>query len=96
MVLILSKKRCYKISLNTFTTTNVSFTAYKCVELYTTQDNNKSVSYTNIPEISSKSLRKDTTFDNYILIMDAYSKLPRVYWMESITTEKVMEKLDIF
>ena len=28
--------------------------------------------------------------------MDAYSKTPKIYGTENITTEKVMEKLDIF
>ena len=28
--------------------------------------------------------------------MDAYYKLPRIYGMENITTEEVMDKLDIF
>ena len=28
--------------------------------------------------------------------MDAYSKLPRVYGIENITTEEVVDKLDIF
>ena len=37
-----------------------------------------------------------TTFSNYILIVDAYSKIPKLYGMEKIATEEVMDKLDIF
>ena len=43
-----------------------------------------------------KSLTSDTTFSNYLLIVDAYSKTPKLYGMEKITTEEVMEKLDMF
>ena len=38
----------------------------------------------------------DTTFYNYLLIVDAYSKVPKLHGMEKITTEEVMEKLDMF
>ena len=48
------------------------------------------------PYISSKILTKDTTFTNYLLIVDTYSKLPIIYGMEDITTEKVMYKIDMF
>ena len=44
----------------------------------------------------SKSLTKDTTFANYLLIMDTYTNIPRLYGMENITTEEVMGKLDMF
>ena len=37
-------------------------------------------------------LKKDTTFDNNIIFADAYSKLLRLYDMENITTEEVMDK----
>ena len=43
-----------------------------------------------------KSLTNDTTFSNYLLIVDAYSKIPKLYGMENITTAEVMDKLDIF
>ena len=49
-----------------------------------------------IPSIAPKSLTSDTTFSNYLLIVDAYSKIPRIYGMEKITTEEVMDKLDMF
>ena len=49
-----------------------------------------------IPSKSSKSLRSDTTFSNYILILDAYSKIPKLHGMEKFTTENVIDKLDIF
>ena len=35
-------------------------------------------------------------FTNYLLIVDAYSKIPKLYGMEKITTEEVMYKLDMF
>ena len=41
-------------------------------------------------------LKKYTTFFNYFLILDDYSKIPKLYGMENITTEEVMEKLDMF
>ena len=48
-----------------------------------------------IPSTASKSLTSDKTFSKYILTVDAYSKIPKLYGMEKITTEEVMEKLDI-
>ena len=49
-----------------------------------------------ISSISSKSLTKNTTFDNCLLIVDTYSKIPKLYGIENIITEEVMDKLDIF
>ena len=49
-----------------------------------------------IPAISSKILTKDTTFSNYLLITNDYSKIPKKYGMENITTEKAMDKLYMF
>ena len=49
-----------------------------------------------IPAISSKTLTKYTNVYNYLLIVDYYSKIPRIYGMENIITEEVMEKLDMF
>ena len=49
-----------------------------------------------ITDIPSKSLTKDTTFYNYLLIMNVYSKIPKNYVMEYITDEEVMDKLDMF
>ena len=49
-----------------------------------------------IPARSSKSLTKYTTFVNYILIVDYYSKTEELEGMENITTEEVMNKLDMF
>ena len=37
-----------------------------------------------IPETAPQSLTSDTTFSNYLLIVDAYSKIPKVYGMEKI------------
>ena len=49
-----------------------------------------------IPSIAPKSLTSDTTFSNYLLIFDAYSRIPKRYGMDKIATEEVMDKLDIF
>ena len=49
-----------------------------------------------IPALYSKSLTKDTKFANHLIIVDAYSKLPRLYGMVKITTEEVMNNIDIF
>ena len=49
-----------------------------------------------IKNTSLNSLTKHTNFDNELLIVDAYSKIPKLYGMENITTEEVMEKLDMF
>ena len=49
-----------------------------------------------IPSTSPKSLTNDTNFNNYLLIVDAYSKIPKLYGMENLTTEEVLDKLDMF
>ena len=49
-----------------------------------------------IPYTAPKSLTNDTTFSNYLLIVDAYSKIPKLYGTENITTAEVLEKLDMF
>ena len=49
-----------------------------------------------IPSKAPKSLTNETSFSNYLLIVDAYSKIPKLYGMENITTEEVMDKLDMF
>ena len=49
-----------------------------------------------IPLTTPKILTSDTTFSNYLLIVDAYSKITKLYGMEKITTEEVMDKLDMF
>ena len=41
-------------------------------------------------------MTSDTTFSNYLLIVDTYSKIPKLYGMDKITTEEVMDKLDMF
>ena len=48
-----------------------------------------------IPSTAPKSLTSDTNFSNYILTVDAYSKIPKLYGMEKITTEEVTDKLDM-
>ena len=45
---------------------------------------------------SYKSLTKDTICTKYLLIVDAYSNIPKIYGMEHITTDEVMDKLDMF
>ena len=49
-----------------------------------------------IPSTAPKSLTSDKTFSNYLLIFDAYSKSTKLYGMDKITTEEVMDKLDMF
>ena len=49
-----------------------------------------------IPSTAPKSLISDTTLSNYLFIVDAYSKTPKLYVMEKIKTEEVMDKLDMF
>ena len=49
-----------------------------------------------IPETSPKCLTCETTFSNYILIANVYSKISKLYGMERINTEELMDKLDIF
>ena len=49
-----------------------------------------------IPSTAPKSLNSDTTSSNYLLIVDTYSNIPKLYGMEKITTEEVMDKLDMF
>ena len=49
-----------------------------------------------IPSTSPKILTNDTIFSNYILFVDDYSKSPKLYGKEKITTEEVMDKVDMF
>ena len=49
-----------------------------------------------VPSTAPKSLTSDTTFSNDLIIFDAYSNILKFYGMEKITTEEVMDKLDIF
>ena len=49
-----------------------------------------------ITSTAPKSLTSDKFFSNYLLIDDAYSNIPKLYGMEEITTEEVMDKLDMF
>ena len=49
-----------------------------------------------IPSTAPESLTSDITFSNYLLIVDVYSNITKLYGMEKITTEEVMDKLDIF
>ena len=49
-----------------------------------------------ITSTAPKSLTNDINFQNYLLIVDAYSKIPKLYGMGNITTAEVMDKLDMF
>ena len=49
-----------------------------------------------VSAIPSKSLTKYSNFTHYLLIVDAYSNIQKLYGMENITTEEVMDKLDMF
>ena len=49
-----------------------------------------------IPSTAPKSLISDTTLSNYLLIVDAYSKISKLYGMKKITTEEVTDKLYMF
>ena len=49
-----------------------------------------------IPSTAPKILTSDRNVSKYLLIADAYSKIPNIYGMEKITTEEVMDKLDIY
>ena len=49
-----------------------------------------------IPLPAPIGLTSDTTFSNYLLIVDDDSKIPKLYGMEKITIEKGMDNLDMF
>ena len=49
-----------------------------------------------VPSTFPKSLTSDTTSSKCLLIVDAYSNIPKLYSMEKTTTEEVMKKLDMF
>ena len=40
-----------------------------------------------VPSTAPKSFTSNTTLSNYLLIVDAYSKIPKLYGIEKITTE---------
>ena len=44
-----------------------------------------------IPSTAPKILTSDTTFSDYLLIFDAYFKIPKLYGMDNITTEEFMK-----
>ena len=49
-----------------------------------------------IPETAPKRFKCETTLSNCLLIFHSYSKPPKMYAMERINTEEVMDKLDMF
>ena len=50
----------------------------------------------NIPATPPKTLIGETKFSKYLFIINTYSKITKIYSMERITTEKVMDKLYMF
>ena len=48
-----------------------------------------------IPSTAPNVLTNYTIFSNYILIVDAYSKIPKLYSMDKISIEEVMDKPDM-
>ena len=49
-----------------------------------------------IPVTAPKCLTRDTNVSNYLLIVNVYSKIPNLYGMAKITTEEVVDNLDMF
>ena len=49
-----------------------------------------------IPSTSQKILANDTIFSNQLLIVDTQSKITKLYGMEKISTEEVMDNMDMF
>ena len=49
-----------------------------------------------IPSTAPKNLTSDTTFSIYLLIVDAHSKIPKLYGMGKTTTKQFIENLDMF
>ena len=49
-----------------------------------------------VPSTAPKSLTSDTNVSNCLLIVDAHSKTPKLYGMNKIITEEVIDKLDMF
>ena len=49
-----------------------------------------------IPPTAPNVLTSKNNFSYYLLIVDAYSKIPKLYVMEKSTSDKVMDKLDMF
>ena len=49
-----------------------------------------------IPSTAPTVLTSVVTFSKYLLIVDAYSKIPKLYDMEKIYTEQVINNLDMF
>ena len=49
-----------------------------------------------IPSTAPKILTSNTTFYSYLFIVDTYSKIPKIYGVEKIKTEEVIDMLDMF
>ena len=49
-----------------------------------------------VPSTAPKRLISDTNFSNYPLFVDTYSNIPKIYGIEKITTEEVLDNLDMF
>ena len=48
-----------------------------------------------IPATAPNVLISETNFYNYLLIVDAYSKIPKTYVMKKFSTEEVIDNLGI-
>ena len=49
-----------------------------------------------ISSTAPKIFTSDTTFSSYLLVVDSYSKISKLHGMGKITTEEVMDKLNMF
>ena len=49
-----------------------------------------------ITATAPKRLTSETTFSSYLFIVDAYSKISKLYGMDRIITEDMMDKSDMF
>ena len=49
-----------------------------------------------IPSTEPKKLTSDKNNSDYLLIIGAYSKIPKLCGMEKFSIEQVMDKLDMF
>ena len=49
-----------------------------------------------IPSTAPKRLTSETNVSNHLLIVDSQSKITKVYGMEKISNEQIMDNLDLF
>ena len=48
-----------------------------------------------IPATAPKRFKNNTKISNYLLTVDAYSKILKLYGMEKVSTEEMMDKLNM-